>query len=284
MRNVLTRYSIALIASAVTSSMAFAQQPPTPPARQAPSRPAASAPTPQRQAAPPGAPRGRGGRGAPGAHGGEFGWGGGGAGMLIAMQAQLELTDDQVKKLEALRNAPHPKLNEADLLRARADMLEATQGDGDLTKARAALDKMSRLRNDEQIARLKERQDVRNVLTSTQKTKLDNMRGMMRERMRDGMKQGMKQRMQMRPGMGGQGFAPGGRRGRMGAPGRGMGPGMGPGMMGHGMGPGVGPGDTGPNGQAPMRPAMGRHGPPMEPDVNGDQRPPVPPSDSLSIR
>lgn len=226
--------------------------------------------------------------------------------MLIAMKSQLELTDDQVKKLDALRNAPHQKPNEAELLRARADMVEAMQGDGDLTKARAALDKMNRLRTDEQIARLKERQDVRNVLTATQKTKLDNMRGMMRQRMRGGMKAQMKarmkgmrggramgpgmqggpgMRMRMRPGMGeGQGFAPGGRRGGMGAPGGGMGPGMAPGMMGPGMGPGVGPGDTGPNGPGRMRPAMGRRGEGMEPDVNVDKRPPVPPSDSLSIR
>lgn len=226
--------------------------------------------------------------------------------MLIAMKAQLELTDVQVKKLESLRSAPRQKPNEAELLRARADMVEAMQGDGDLSKARAALDKMSRLRNDEQIARLKERQDVRSVLTATQKTKLDNMRGMMRQRMRGGMKARMKgmrggrkgmgpgmpgmqggpgQRMQMRPGMGaGQGFAPGGRRGGMGAPGGGIGPGMGPGMMGPGMGPGVGPGDTGPNGPGRMRPAMGRRGEGIEPDVNVDKRPPVPPSDSLSIR
>ena len=136
------------------------------------------------------------------------------------MKTQLELTDDQVNKLQALHNAPHPKRNEAELLRARADMLDATQGDGDLTKARAALDKMSRLRNDEQLAHLKERQDVRNVLTAAQKTTLDNMRGMMRDRVRD--------RMRQHPGRGaGQGFAPGGRRRGMGAPGGDMGPGMG---------------------------------------------------------
>ena len=162
--------------------------------------------------------------------------------MLISMKGQLELTDDQIKKLEALRNAPRPKRNEAELLRARADMVEAMEGDGDLVKARAAMDKMSGLRNNEQIARIKERQDVRNVLTAVQKTRLDNMRGAMRgmraERMRGSMRDGRKSRMQqpmrgapdrrgpgmegsmpdrmqMGPGMGrGQDFAPGGRRGR----------------------------------------------------------------------
>ena len=104
--------------------------------------------------------------------------------MLIGMKAQLELTDDQVRKLEALRNGPHPRRNKSELLRARADMMDAMQGDGDLPKARAAMDKMSRLRNDEQLARLKERQDVRSVLTASQKTKLDNMRAKMTSRWR----------------------------------------------------------------------------------------------------
>lgn len=148
--------------------------------------------------------------------------------MLIAMKGQLELTDDQIRKLEALRDAPRPQRNGADLLRARADMMDAMQGDGDLAKARAAMDKMSGLRNDEQLARLKERQDVRNVLTAPQKTRLDNVRGMMRGQMREGMRSRMKMRLREgRGGMAGQGFAPGGRRGRMGAPGGGMGPGMG---------------------------------------------------------
>ena len=279
-RHVLARHSIALFVSAVTSSIAFAQQPPTPPARQGSPRPAASAPVQQRQAAPPVGRQGPRGSGASHGRDGQSGPGRGAAGMLIAMKAQLELTDDQVRKLEALRDGPHPSRNESELLRARADMMDAMQGDGDLTKARAAMDKMSRLHNDDQIARLKERQDVRNVLTAAQKTTFDNMRGMMRHRMHSGMKSGMKRRMKME----GQGFAPSGRRGRMGALGGGMGPGMGPGMMGPGMGPGVGPGDTGPNGLGSMQPAMGRRGQSNEPDVNDDKRPPVPPSDSLSIR
>jgi len=118
-RSAVARHSIALLASAVSSSIAFAQQPPTPPARQGPPRPAASAPAPQRQAGAPGARQARGGRGAPDARGGQPGPRGGVAGMLLAMRAQLELTDDQVRKLEALRNAPHPKPNAAEMLRAR---------------------------------------------------------------------------------------------------------------------------------------------------------------------
>ena len=242
MRQILVRQSIALIIGTVTSSIAFAQQPPATPPRPAPSRAAVPAPEQRRQVGLPADRQEMRGRGAPGGRGGQFGRGGGASGMLISMKGQLELTDDQIKKLEALRNAPRPKRNEAELLRARADMVEAMEGDGDLVKARAAMDKMSGLRNNEQIARIKERQDVRNVLTAVQKTRLDNMRGAMRgmraERMRGSMRDGRKSRMQqpmrgapdrrgpgmegsmpdrmqMGPGMGrGQDFAPGGRRGR----------------------------------------------------------------------
>ncbi len=269
-------YTAALLASALTSSLSFAQQPqPRPSAGAAP----AGAPQVSRDARPPRGGRGAGGQNGPGRGpdvAGPDGRGGprrdmmgrGPAGMLLAAKDRLELTPDQVKKLEALQAAPRVQPNEAEMLRVRADMIEATKGDGDLTKARAALDKMSRLRNDEAITRLKARQDVRSVLTAAQKAKLDNMRGMMRGRMRQGMRKGMRQgmsqrmRMQGGPGMG-QGFGPGGRPG--------MGGGNGPGMM-------------GPNGPDRMQPAMGRRGRVIEQDVVIERRAPVPPSDSLNNR
>jgi hypothetical protein len=104
--------------------------------------------------------------------------------MLLGLRAQLGLTDDQVKRLEALRDAAPPKPNTADMLRARADLMEATQGDGNLTAARAALDKMSRLRTEQMLTGLKARQDARAVLTSAQKTKLDGMRQQLASRAR----------------------------------------------------------------------------------------------------
>jgi Spy/CpxP family protein refolding chaperone len=152
------------------------------------------------------------------------------ASMLLRMRSQLELTEDQVKKLEAMQNSAAPRANDADQLRARADLLEATQGDGNLSKARAALDRMSALRNERMIAGLKQRQEVRGILTATQKTKLDNWqqqrRGQMRQQLRGrgqqrgGMRSGPRGlrgpntqgRMQ---GPGGQ-FGPNGRRGESG--------------------------------------------------------------------
>ena len=137
--------------------------------------------------------------------------GGGPVGNLLRMRQQLELTDDQVKKLEALQTAPMPQMNPADMMRARADLMDATRGDVNLEMARAAFDKMSRLRTDQQLAHLKVRRDVRNVLTSAQRAKVDafqqNMQGRMRGEMRGRMR-GM--------GPGGEGM---GHRGRMIQPG-----------------------------------------------------------------
>ena len=161
-------YTIALLVGAVTSSMAFAQGgPPNPPV----SRPRQAAPVPGPRRVPATA-----GQAAP--RGPDVGPGRDGeVGRLLRARVQFALTDDQVKKLEALAAAPRPETNRADMMRAQADMMDAMKGDGNLAGARSALDKMSRLRNDQEIARLKVRQDMRGVLTATQKARLDRMRG-----------------------------------------------------------------------------------------------------------
>lgn len=183
--------------------------------------------------------------------------------MLLRARTQLELTDDQVKRLEALAAAPAPKSNATDMMRAQADLLDATQGDGNLAGARAALDKLSRLRNDQVLARIKAQQDVRAVLTPAQKTKVDNMRQQLRNRVGAKRQRGMRPGGMRQGGMGqgrgqmGPGFRPGGMRQGRGQMGPGMMPGMGPGM-----GPGMMPGTPqgGPPGpQGPM-PRMRRGG------------------------
>jgi Spy/CpxP family protein refolding chaperone len=156
--------------------------------------------------------------------------------MLLAFRQQLELTDDQVKRLQALQGTAKPKAMAADQLRARADLMDAMQGDGNLSAARTALDKMSRLRNDQMIERLKARQDARAVLTPAQRTKLDNVRsqGGRRSAALGG------RRGQGRPQAGRENFRQGGQGRGMQRPGM-MGPGMrGPGMGGQ-MGPGMAP-------------------------------------------
>jgi Spy/CpxP family protein refolding chaperone len=147
--------------------------------------------------------------GGPGARDGRGGRGGGHpAAMLLRARTQLELTDDQVKRLEVLAAAPAPKSNASDMMRAQADLLDATQGDGNLAGARAALDKLSRLRNDQVLARIKTQQDVRAVLTPVQRTKVDNVRRQLRNRAGANRQRGIRQggmrqgRGQMAPGRG----------------------------------------------------------------------------------
>ena len=165
--------AIALIASALSASLMFGQGAPLRP-------PVAGAPPASRQ----GESRRAFGDSTRGPQGmaGRPSKGGGPASHLLRARRQLDLSDEQVKKLEALAFAAAPTDSRSDMMRAQADMMDATKGDGNLAAARAALDKMSRLRNDASIARLKSRQDMRAILTPTQKAKYDKMGGMMRER------------------------------------------------------------------------------------------------------
>ena len=128
------------------------------------------------------------------------------AAMLLRLRTPLQLSDDQVKRLEALQQAPAPRTNEADMLRARADLVDATQGDGNIGKARAALDRLSGLRNERLVAGLRQRQEARAILTAEQKTRLDNMRGAMRKSLRA---RGMRGARRAGPAVGRGPFGPG---------------------------------------------------------------------------
>ena len=174
--------------------------------------------------------------------------------MLLRARQQLELTDEQVKRLEALASAPAPKSNASDRMRAQADLLDATHGDGNMAGARAALDKLSRMRNDQLLARIKTQQDVRAVLTPVQRAKIDNRRQQLRNRAGANRPRGMRQ-----DGMRQDGKRQGGKRQGGMRQGRGQ---MGPGMM-----PGMMPGN--PQGQMPR---MRRGG------GTPDAAPPVPPA------
>lgn len=165
-----------------------------------------------------------------------------GAGVLRYRQ-ELELTDDQVKKLEGLSTAARPRANEADMLRARADLMDATKGDINLERARAAYDKMARVKTDAQLAQLKTRQEIRNVLTPAQRTKFDAMSARRGEK---GMRGGRG------PGRREQGMRGG--RGPRGGPPQGMGPGAMRGGQQRGMRAGP---PQGPSGPPPM-PRRGR--------------------------
>lgn len=94
---------------------------------------------------------------------------------ILRLRGYLSLSDDQVKRLEGLNQASVPGVDVAEMLRARADLLEANKGDGNLNAARAAMDRMNKLRTDRAVAQLKLRQDARAVLTAEQKARLDNL-------------------------------------------------------------------------------------------------------------
>lgn len=151
--------------------------------------------------------------------------GGSPASALLRLRTQLTLTDDQVKRLEALQNANVPRRNQADELRARADLMDAMQGDGNLSAARAAMDRMHKVRTDRAVAQLKLRQDARAVLTADQKSKLDNMRAAMGDRRQRMVAQGRggfgpgAGRGAFRPGARGRDFVPPGVRMRQPGPG-----------------------------------------------------------------
>ena len=249
-------YALVLALSAFVPSLLASQAPPT--QRPAPRPRAAVAPA-QGAAGPAHAQSGPGARGGgPAARAGRGGRGAGHpAAMLLRARQQLALTEDQVKRLEALASAPAPKSNASDRMRAQADLLDATQGDGNMAGARAALDKLSRVRNDQLLARIKTQQDVRAVLTPVQRAKIDNRRQQLRNRAganrQGGMRQGGKRQDGMRQG----GKRQGGKR-------------QGPGQMGPGMMPGMMPGN--PQGPPGPMPRMRRGG--GTPDV----APPVPPA------
>lgn len=239
-------YALVLALSAFVPSLLASQAPPT---QRPAARPRAAVAPAQGAAGPAHAQSGPGARGGgPAARAGRGGRGAGHpAAMLLRARQQLALTEDQVKRLEALASAPAPKSNASDKMRAQADLLDATQGDGNMAGARAALDKLSRVRNDQLLARIKTQQDVRAVLTPVQRAKIDNRRQQLRNRAGANRQGGRRQ----------GGKRQGGKR-------------QGPGQMGPGMMPGMMPGN--PQGPPGPMPRMRRGG--GTPDV----APPVPPA------
>ncbi len=94
------------------------------------------------------------------------------AAALLRMKERLALSESQVEQLRKQQQAKLPQVSESDMLRARADLMDATRGDVNPEAARAALDRMSKLRVDVEVARLKARKDARAVLTADQLGKL----------------------------------------------------------------------------------------------------------------
>ena len=106
------------------------------------------------------------------------------AAHVLQMKEHFKLTDEQVKKLEALNTAQAASLapQRGAQLRVAADLADAMQGEGNLTAARAAMEKGAKLRIDAAIAHMQAMKDARAVLTTEQKGQLDAMHQMMMRR------------------------------------------------------------------------------------------------------
>ena len=128
----LSTTALAVLATVMTSAVAVAQQgPPTTP--------------PRTRTAPPGRPDSQPGVRRAGPGPAEFGMRRGSpASNLLRLRQQLELTDEQVKRLETLQQAAPPEPKASEMLRAQADLMDATKGDISLEKARAAFDRLER--------------------------------------------------------------------------------------------------------------------------------------------
>ena len=190
--------TLATVAEGQQAGAQGGAQPPRPQARQEQRRPQGAAGANAQRRGPAG-PGGAAGRGNP-------------AAQLLRMRGPLALSPEQVKRLEALAEAPMPKSDRAGQLRAQADLIEAMQGDGNLAAARAAMDKMAKLRTDRRIAGLKARQEARAVLTPAQKAKVTNLR------QRLGARAGKGRKRQRQGGMMRGGMMPGGPGGRSAMP------------------------------------------------------------------
>jgi len=106
--------------------------------------------------------------------------GGSPAEALLRQRTQLELTAEQVTRLEALaqtQRTARSGVSPGQPLRLRADLMDAMAGDGNLQAARAALDKLSAAQNERIIAGLRARQEARAVLTPAQRARAEAARG-----------------------------------------------------------------------------------------------------------
>jgi Spy/CpxP family protein refolding chaperone len=149
--------------------------------------------------------------------------GGSPAEALLRQRARLELTTEQVTRLEALAQSQRAArtVSPGTALRLRADLMDAMAGDGNVEAARAALDKLSASRNERLIAGMRAQQEVRAVLTPEQRARVEAARGMRnRVAMHGGARRGPGEARGVRgpQGRGGAvqpGRAPGGNRGSM---------------------------------------------------------------------
>lgn len=118
-------------------------------------------------------------RGGPGMHGGP-GQHGPGPGMLLNLSDELELTDDQVDRLESLQTQFGKEMvdKRAAVQKARIELRSLMRDKAATSQVDAAIDKVTQLRAENMKARYRHREQVESVLTDEQLDQLKNMRQM----------------------------------------------------------------------------------------------------------
>lgn len=135
--------------------------------------------------------------------------GGSPAAMILNQREKLGLTDDQVNRLETLKAAfAATEPAQADLIKLRQELATASQGEANISAARAAMNKINEATTNAMVARLEAHNKARAVLNADQQAQFDATEA---RRPMGGMMMGM----------GGPGGGPpgaGGRGGRRGGP------------------------------------------------------------------
>jgi hypothetical protein len=94
--------------------------------------------------------------------------------LLICHRRMLKLSDDQVRRLEAVAEGERKAVAKtaAERLRAAADLVDAINNGINLDQARAALNRLGQLRTEAVIAHLWAWKESQKILTSGQKEKI----------------------------------------------------------------------------------------------------------------
>jgi Spy/CpxP family protein refolding chaperone len=113
--------------------------------------------------------------------------------LLLCHRKELDLSDSQVRKLEAVAAGERQTVLKTvpDRLRAGADLVEALTSGIDLDRTRAALDRMAQLRTEATMAHIWAWKESMAILTSEQKTRITNALACMRAMMGMHMMMGM---------------------------------------------------------------------------------------------
>lgn len=106
----------------------------------------------------------------------------GSPGAILQHRDSLGLSDEQVRRLEALRDGARKDMREAmtDMLAARSALREVVAAQQlDEAGARAALERMGRAHTDMGLTMLRSRRDALAVLTAAQRKQFDKVAGSM---------------------------------------------------------------------------------------------------------